>query len=140
MVLLLFTTDSGKLKQLGKEVLAKYNEIRDIYMTGTKNELANLYYNKEKRLAQQMYLNEAEIKDGWDNDYQFRTDANLDFFDLKPIEKYEMKFYAEGKIICLEKINNKKSALWGDLKEKIKMLLRLLIYQFIYIDLREVMN
>lgn len=109
-------------------------------MTGTKNELANLYYDKEKRLAQQMYLNEAEIKDGWDNDYQFRTDANLDFFDLKPIEKHEMKFYAEGKIICLEKINNKKSALWGDLKEKIKMLLRLLIYQFICIDLREVMN
>lgn len=116
----LFTTDSEKLKQLGKEVLAKYNEIRDIYMTGTKNELANLYYNKEKRLAQQMYLNEAEIKDGWDNDYQFRTDANLDFFDLKPIEKYEMKFYAEGKIICLEKINNKKSALWGGFKRKDK--------------------
>lgn len=94
----LFTTDSEKLKQLGKEVLAKYNEIRDIYMTGTKNELANLYYNKEKRLAQQMYLNEAEIKDGWDNDYQFRTDANLDFFDLKPIEKYEMKFMPKGKL------------------------------------------
>jgi hypothetical protein len=117
---ILFTEDSKKLEQLEKEVLAKYNEIRDIYMTGTKEELANVNYNKEKRLAQQMYLNEAEIKDGWDNDYQFRTDSNLDFFDLKPIEKYEMKFYAEGKIITLEKTNNKKSALWGGFKRKDK--------------------
>lgn len=116
----LFTTDSEELKQLGKEVLAKYNEIRDIYMTGTKDKLANINYNKEKRLAQQMYLNQAEIKDGWDNDYQFRTDTNLEFFDLKPIEKYEMKFYAEGRIISLEKINNKKSALWGGFKRKDK--------------------
>ena len=117
---ILFTEDAKKLDQLEKEVVAKYNEIRNIYMTGTKEELANVNYNKEKRLAQQMYLNEAEIKDGWDNDYQFRTDSNLDFFDLKPIEKYEMKFYAEGKIITLEKINNKKSALWGGFKRKDK--------------------
>jgi hypothetical protein len=27
-----------------------------------------------------------------------------------------MNFYANGKLVCLEKINNKKSALWGGFK------------------------
>jgi hypothetical protein len=39
---------------------------------------------------------------------------------LKPIEKFAVKFYANGKIVCLEKINNKKSALWGGFKRKDK--------------------
>lgn len=31
-----------------------------------------------------------------------------------------MTFYADGKIVCLEKINNEKSALWGGFKKKDK--------------------
>ncbi|PXY43560.1 hypothetical protein [Flavobacterium hydrophilum] len=116
----LFTTDAEKLNQLQKEVVIKYNEIREIYMSGTKDELAHINYDKEKRVAQQLYLSSAEIKDRWENDYQFRTDQNLDFFDLKPIEKFNIKFYANGKIVCLQKINNKKSALWGGFKRKDK--------------------
>ncbi|GGF16067.1 hypothetical protein GCM10011518_26830 [Flavobacterium limi] len=117
---IIFTKDVEKLKQLEKEVATKYNEIREIYMSGSKDELANMNYNKEKRIAQQIYLSSAGIKDRWDNDYQFRTDQNLDFFDLKPIEKFTVKFYANGKIVCLQKINNKKSALWGGFKRKNK--------------------
>ncbi|WP_143055876.1 hypothetical protein [Kaistella antarctica] len=116
----LYTDNSEKLKQLEKEAVSKYNQIRDIYMTGTKDELASINYGKEKRIAQQLYYNKEEIKNGWDNDYQFRTDSNLEFFDLKPVENYKMTFYAEGKLVCLEKINNKKSALWGGFKRKDK--------------------
>jgi hypothetical protein len=118
----LFTTDPEKIKQLKLEVVAKYNDIRNLYMNGTKEELANINYKKEKRIAEQIYLTASEIKDRWDNDYQFRTDQNLEFFDLKPIEKYEMNFYANGKLVCLEKTNNKKSALWGGFKRKDKEL------------------
>lgn len=114
------TKDKDKLQDLEKEVVAKYNEIRDIYLKGTRDDLADAFYNTEKRFSQQLYQSSAEIKYRWDNDYQFRTDANLDFFDLKPIEKYKMTFYANGKIVCLEKINNEKSALWGGLKRKDK--------------------
>lgn len=114
----LFTTDKDKLKALEKEVVAKYNEVRDIYMKGTKDDLANIYYDKEKRLAQQMYLSSEEIKNSWDNDYQFRTDPDLEFFDLKPIEKYKITFYNKGKLVSLEKLNNEKSALWGGFKKK----------------------
>ncbi len=117
---ILFTKDTERFKQLEKQVVVKYNEIRNIYMSGTKEDLANVNYEKEKRIAQQIYLSSAEIKDRWDNDYQFRTDENLEFFDLKPIEKFAVKFYANGKIVCLEKINNKKSALWGGFKRKDK--------------------
>lgn len=117
---ILFTTDKDKLKALEKEVVAKYNGVRDIYLKGTKDDLANIQYDKEKRLAQQMYLSSEKIKNSWDNDYQFRTDDNLEFFDLKPIEKYKMTFYANGKLVCLEKINNEKSALWGGFKRKDK--------------------
>ena len=116
----LYTDNSEKLKQLEKEAVSKYNQIRHIYMTGTKDELASINYGKEKRIAQQLYYNKEEIKNGWDNDYQFRTDSNLEFFDLKPVENYKMTFYAEGKLVCLEKINNKKSALWGGFKRKDK--------------------
>lgn len=114
----LSTNDKEKLKALEKEVLAKYNEVRDIYMKGTKDDLANAFYNKEQRLAQQMYLSLEEIKNSWDNDYQFRTDPDLEFFDLKPVENYKMTFYANGRLVCLEKLNNGKSALWGGFKKK----------------------
>ncbi len=116
----LFTKDKNQLKILEKEVVAKYNEVRNIYLKGTKDDLANIHYDKEKRIAQQMYLSSEEIKDSWDKEYQFRTEDNLDFFDLKPIEKYKMTFYANGKLVCLEKINNEKSALWGGFKRKDK--------------------
>lgn len=116
----LYTDDNDKLKQLQQEVLSKYNQIRNIYLKGTKDDLANVNYGKEKRIAQQMYYTPQEIKSGWDNDYQFRTDSNLEFFDLKPIENFKMTFYADGKLVCLEKINNKKSALWGGFKRKDK--------------------
>ncbi|MDR6545765.1 hypothetical protein J2810_001813 [Chryseobacterium rhizosphaerae] len=116
----LYTDDTDKLKQLQQEVLSKYNQIRNIYLKGTKDDLANVNYGKEKRIAQQMYYTPQELKSGWDNDYQFRTDSNLEFFDLKPIENFKMTFYADGKLVCLEKINNKKSALWGGFKRKDK--------------------
>ena len=116
----LYTDDNDKFKQLQQEVLSKYNQIRNIYLKGTKDDLANVNYGKEKRIAQQMYYTPQEIKSGWDNDYQFRTDSNLEFFDLKPIENFKMTFYADGKLVCLEKINNKKSALWGGFKRKDK--------------------
>lgn len=116
----LYTEESEKIKLLETEVIAKYNEIRNIYLNGTREDLANINYEKEKRLAQQMYFAKDEVKRGWDNDYQFRTDSNLEFFDLKPIDNYELKFYANGKLVSLEKINNKKSALWGGFKRKDK--------------------
>ena len=31
-----------------------------------------------------------------------------------------MSFYADGKVVCLEKLNNKKSSLWGGFKRKDK--------------------
>lgn len=117
---MLLTTDKEKLKKLEKKVVAKYNQLRNIYLKGSKDDLANEYYDKEKRFAQQLYLSSEEIKDRWDNDYQFRTDSNLEFFDLKPIENYKMSFSGNGKLVCLEKINNEKSSLWGGFKKKDK--------------------
>lgn len=116
----LITNDTEKLKQLEKDVVSKYNQIRAIYLKGSKDDLANEYYEKEKRFAQQLYLSSEEIKDRWDNDYQFRSDSNLEFFDLKPIENYKMSFSGNGKLVCLEKINNEKSSLWGGFKKKDK--------------------
>ncbi|GEN67616.1 hypothetical protein [Chryseobacterium rhizosphaerae] len=115
---ILYTKDKDKLKQLEKEVVSKYNQIRNIYLKGSKDDLANVLYTREKRFAQQLYLSSEKIKSRWDDDYQFRTDSNLEFFDLKPIENYKMSFYGNGKLVCLEKINNEKSSLWGGFKKK----------------------
>lgn len=113
----LMTTDLDKLQSLEREVAAKYNKIRDIYMNGSWSTLANIYYNREKRVAKQLLLLPDEIKQRW-NDYVFRTKTDITFFDLKPVEDYKMTFYADGKIVCLQKINNEKSALWGGFKRK----------------------
>lgn len=114
----LVTNDTEKLKELEKEVVAKYNQIRNIYLNGTKDELADLYYEREKRYAQQMYLTPSEIKNRWDKEILFRTDPNINFFDLKPIENYKLVFYGKGKIVTLLKINNNQSSLWGGNKVK----------------------
>lgn len=113
----LLTTDKDKLQAIEQEVVAKYNKIRDVYMKGSWSTLANIYYNREKRVAQQLYLMPDEIKNRW-NEYVFRTNTDITFFDLKPIEDYKMTFYGDGKIVCLQKINNEKSALWGGFKRK----------------------
>ncbi|MGE8553470.1 MAG: hypothetical protein ACN6OB_05960 [Chryseobacterium jejuense] len=113
----LLTDDKDKLQTLEQEVVAKYNKIRDIYMTGSWSTLATIYYNREKRVAKQLYLLPNEIKDRW-NEYVFRTNTDITFFDLKSIEDYKMTFYADGKIVCLQKINNEKSSLWGGFKRK----------------------
>lgn len=114
----LITKDTEKLKELTKEVVAKYNQIRNIYLNGSKDELADLYYEREKRFAQQMYLTSSEIRNRWDKEILFRTDPNISFFDLKPIENYKLVFYGEGKIVTLLKINNNESSLWGGNKVK----------------------
>ncbi|RXM41325.1 hypothetical protein BOQ62_00625 [Chryseobacterium sp. CH21] len=113
----LMTDDKDKLQVLEQEVVAKYNKVKDIYMKGSWNTLAAIYYNREKRVAEQLYLLPNEIKQRW-NEYIFRTNTDITFFDLKPIEDYKMTFYADGKIVCLQKINTEKSALWGDFKRK----------------------
>lgn len=114
----LLTDDKEKLQILEQQVFAKYNKIRDIYMKGSWSALAAIYYNREKRVAKQLNLLPDEIKSRWNNDYVFRTNTDITFFDLKPIEDYKMTFYADGKIVCLQKINNEKSALWGGFKRK----------------------
>lgn len=115
---LLLTDDKDKLQLLEQQVLAKYDKVRDIYMKGSWSALAAIYYNREKRVAKQLYLLPDEIKSRWNNDYVFRTNTDITFFDLKPVEDYKMTFYADGKIVCLQKINNEKSALWGGFKRK----------------------
>ncbi|WP_123899595.1 hypothetical protein [Chryseobacterium bernardetii] len=114
----LLTDDKDKLQVLEQEVVAQYNKVRDIYKTGSWSTLAAIYYNREKRVAKQLYLLPNEIKDRWNNDYVFRTNTGITFFDIQPIEDYKMTFYADGRIVCLQKINNEKSALWGSFKRK----------------------
>lgn len=113
----LLTDDKDKLQAIEQEVVAQYNKIRDIYRNGSWSALATLYYNREKRVAKQLYLLPDEIKHRW-NDYVFRTNTDITSFDIQPIEDYKMTFYADGKIVCLQKIDNEKSALWGHFKRK----------------------
>lgn len=112
------TPDQEKLRTLENEVVAKYNKIRDIYISGSWSALANIYYNKEKRIAKQLFLLPNEVKERWNHEYVFRTHTNIALFDVKPIEDYKMTFYADGKIVCLQKIEDEKPALWGTFKRK----------------------
>lgn len=126
------TDDQERLRALEQEVVAKYNKIRNIYMNGSWSSLASIYYNREKRIAQQLYLLPDEIKSRWNNNYVFRTNTDITFFDLKPIEDYKMTFYADGKIVCLQRTDNEESALWGGFKRKGKDMTTTYITLYLY--------
>ncbi|OCA78726.1 hypothetical protein BBH99_07595 [Chryseobacterium contaminans] len=128
----LLTDDKEKLAVIEQEVLAKYDKVRNIYMKGSWSALAAIYYNREKRVAQQLYLLPEEIKSRWNNNYVFRTNTDITFFDLKPIEDYKMTFYANGKIVCLQNIVNEKPTLWGSFKRKGKDITTTYITLYLY--------
>jgi hypothetical protein len=112
---LLLTTDAQQILKLEKEVVAKYNYIRSLYLNdnATKDDIVDVYYERGKRYAQQMYLHKDAIKKDWDTETIFKTDPGITFFDLKPIEKYKMGFYGNGKLVSLVRDTTKESSLWG---------------------------
>ncbi|WP_299444369.1 hypothetical protein, partial [uncultured Aquimarina sp.] len=62
----LFTDDKEELEVLTKEVIALYSELHKYIQNNKLNSLANLVFNKEKRVAQQFYHLEADSKENWD--------------------------------------------------------------------------
>ena len=117
----LITKDNDSLKELTKEVFLFYSEMKTIYQKKDKAKLAEKVYEKEKVIAQQLYLTKDGIQNRWDDDYlvNFDSKKRKDFI-MEPIENYKLVFYGNGRLVTLERIEQKyrgESALMSSYEE-----------------------
>lgn len=99
---LLFTENAEQLEELTKEVVAAYTEMKDIFQKKDKERLAAVSYNKEKKIAQQMYFNKQKTEERW-KDYVEGLDS--EGFKVNPIQNFKLVFYGNGKVVGLENLD-----------------------------------
>jgi len=118
---ILITKDADSIKKLTEEVLLFYREMKTIYQKRDKNRLAEKVYEKEKIIAQQLYLTKDGVKNRWDDDYLDDFDSKkIKNFIMEPIENYKLVFYGNGRLVTLERFDQKyrgESALMSSYEE-----------------------
>lgn len=87
---------------LKKEVLAFYQQYINIVKEKDENALTNLIYAKEKNYAQALFLNQDGSQAQWDAYLDLIRNPTL---VMMPLEKYQMNFYANGRLVTLERID-----------------------------------
>jgi hypothetical protein len=100
----LFTEDAEHLEELTKEVVAAYTEMREIFQKKDTKRLAAVSYNKEKRIAQQLYYTKKKSPERWEVDYldDFNAEENIGY-TMEPIENFRLVFYGNGRLVALER-------------------------------------
>lgn len=88
-----WTKKNWKLK-----LVREYNKIRNIYQNKEKDNIAKLMYDKLKNQLISEYTSPEKVKKAWEeiNEILFKSDI-----EMLPIEKYEMKFFDNGKLVAL---------------------------------------
>lgn len=119
--------DLSKLdkKELEKKVVSFHEKIRDILNKGNADEWASLTKKRSEETAKFYYSNskqyESSVEENKQNVIKYCTNMMI------PLEDYEMKLYAEGRLVTLERRNhtmefNHKSPLdikgWGAIIRK----------------------
>ncbi|SDM39729.1 hypothetical protein SAMN05421820_103726 [Pedobacter steynii] len=87
---------------LEKEVLAFYQQYINIVKNKDAGALAKLVYKKEKNYAQALFLDQEGTQNQWDSYLELIKDPTL---VMEPVEKYKMNFYANGRLVTLERID-----------------------------------
>ncbi|MFV0541236.1 MAG: hypothetical protein ACK5MZ_08375 [Aestuariibaculum sp.] len=96
----LTTEDPDKLL---KEVVAKYEEIRKIFVNKDYEALSKELYQREYEIAQSLYYNQEDIND--------RTEYAKEIFKrekykvVDSIKNYRLRFFGEGKMVALARVN-----------------------------------
>lgn len=85
-------------KELEAKLLKEYNKIRNIYQNKEKDNIAKLMYDKLRNQLISEYASPEKVKKAWEemNEIIFKSDI-----EMLPIEKYEMRFFGNGKLVAL---------------------------------------
>ncbi|MCW3162486.1 hypothetical protein [Chryseobacterium oryctis] len=85
-------------KELEKKLLTKYKEIWSVYQNKESDNIARIEYDMLKNLFISNYASKETIKENWDVFYNVYKSPS---FQMQPIEKYKLEFFAEGKMVAL---------------------------------------
>ncbi|WP_375605619.1 hypothetical protein [Flavobacterium davisii] len=105
-------------KVLEQKLLAKYQEVWQVYNNKQYDDIARISFDKLKDEFIATYENKDGIQEGWDNTV---TGLKTDSFEMQPLKDYKLAFLAEGKLVVLmqtsnDRRNRGKTALWGKYK------------------------
>ncbi len=108
----LYTTDASEIQKLTERILPYYEALKQVYEENDTNIYATWVYEKEKRIAQQLYFNKEESEKRWGKDL---LASNKELVEkeskMQPLKNYKLRFYANGKLICLVSTNLKLTGL-----------------------------
>lgn len=104
---------------LDKKVVAFYKNQWEIINSKKADDLFSFLELKEKEISQSLFYNRTDLEETLE---AYLEPFTLDSYKLEPLENYKLKFYGDGKIVCLELISldsrlRGESALWGKYKE-----------------------
>ena len=87
------------IEELTKEVVDYYESLAKDFESKNLTNIAEKYYNKEKEVAQSYFHNKKEANTRWNIDILEKiVDSTA---SVRKIEKYELKFFGNGKIVAL---------------------------------------
>jgi hypothetical protein len=82
------TTNTEELKKLTQEVVAKYEELRELFSNKDIDGVANQLYGSMEVEAQQLYMDEFDIEKLWKGGYL--EPYKLNDYEFKPIANYKL--------------------------------------------------
>lgn len=93
--------DLREIPDIEQRVVAKFNEFRQLLIDGKYDELKRLQYSKNYELAVMLYEDENDIEK--DHMRNVADGESQDKSGYQPIEDYNLVFYADGRLVTLEK-------------------------------------
>jgi hypothetical protein len=100
---------------LQAQLLKKYKEIWNVYQNKEYDNIAKTSYDFLKNQFQAEYASQKFIKEAWDEKIDIYKSST---FEMQPLEKYKMEFFANGRLVALILDSNdnrfkRNSALWA---------------------------
>ncbi|QCE42438.1 hypothetical protein [Psychroserpens sp. NJDZ02] len=84
-----------------KQVLEHYNELKDILNTGDASEWKKRTTNERKEIWTVLYEKESNFDENWKSILSEIKEESKG--NMLPLEDYELKFYANGRVVSLER-------------------------------------
>ncbi|PXY40617.1 hypothetical protein DMB65_11965 [Flavobacterium cheongpyeongense] len=106
-------------KRLQEKVLDFYKNQWNILNNKKREEYFSYVEKKEKEICQSLFSTERDLEETL---IEYLEPFTIKNYQIQPLENYKLKFYGDGKIVCLELTSNDskmrgKSALWAKFDE-----------------------
>ncbi len=97
--------DLRNIPDLEKKLLKKYDEVLGIIKRRDENSFLKLMFDAEKEKYQAFYATPQKIKEDFLGE-RFPDESELGDIKFLPINNYKLQYYANGRVVALENIEN----------------------------------